>query len=90
LEATLIRFLITHIQFKDVSNQRKSEARAISYTVRLNQHQSAICATLYKRRSFKHQKLDQLFEIKAQKTCNPWEWRPQNYSGTGRHLSQIV
>jgi len=26
LEATLSRSLITHIQFKDVSNQRKSEA----------------------------------------------------------------
>jgi len=26
LEATLSRFLITHIQFKDVSNQRKSTA----------------------------------------------------------------
>jgi len=26
LEATLSRFLIIHIKFKDVSNQRKSEA----------------------------------------------------------------
>ena len=29
-------------------------------------------------------KLDQPFEIKAQNPCNPWEWRPRNYSGTGR------
>jgi len=28
LEATLSRFLIIHIQFKDVSNQRKSEAKS--------------------------------------------------------------
>jgi len=89
-EATLSRFLITHIQFKDVSNQRKSEARAISYTIWLNQHQSAICAPLYKRWWFKHRKLDQPFQIKAQNLCNPWEWRPQNYPAQEAILSQIV
>jgi len=29
-------------------------------------------------------KFNQPFQIKAQNPGNPWEWRPQNYSGTGR------
>jgi len=56
--------------------------RATPFTIRLNQHQSIICTLLYKRRWFKHRKFDQPFEIKAQNSCYPWEWRPQNYSGT--------
>jgi len=49
LEATLSRFLIMHIQFKDVISliKENQKLRAISYTTRLNQHQSAICAPLY-------------------------------------------
>ena len=77
---TSSRFLIIHIQFEDVSNQENQKFRAISYTTRLNQHQSAICAPLHKR-WFKHKLFDQPFEIKAQ---NPWGWKPQIYSGTGR------
>jgi len=64
--------------------KEKQKLRAISYTTRLNQHQSAICAPLYQRRCFKHRKYDQPFEIKAQNPYNSWGWRLQNYSGTGR------
>jgi len=64
-----------------IENQK---LRAISYKTRLNHHQSAICAPRNKHRLFKHLKFDQPFEIKVQNPCNPWEWRPKNYSGTGR------
>jgi len=47
-------------------NQKR---RANSYTTtRFNQHQSAICAPLYKTRWFKHRLFDQPFEIKAEST----------------------
>ena len=36
---------------------------------------------LYERGWLKHRLFDQPFEIKPQ---NPWGWKPQNYSGTGR------
>jgi len=62
--------------------KENQKLRAISYaTTRLNQHQSAITAPLYKKRWFKHWLFDQPFEIKAQ---NPWGWKPQKYSSTGR------
>jgi len=61
--------------------KENQKLRAIPYTTRLNQHQSAICVPLYKRRWFKHRQFYQPFETKAQ---NPWVWKPQNYSGTGR------
>jgi len=64
--------------------------RVISYTIRLNKRQSAICPPLYKRKSFKYWKFNQPFEIKADNLCNPWEWRPQNYPGTEEIRSQIV
>jgi len=39
------RFLIIHIQLKDVSVIKENQKlRTISYTARFNQHQSAICA----------------------------------------------
>jgi len=50
--------------------------RVISYATRLNQHQSAICASVIQKRWLKHRKFNQLFEIKAQNPCNPWEWTP--------------
>jgi len=65
-----------------IENQK---LRTISCTTRFKQHQSANCALLYKRRlGFKHWTFYQPFEIKAQNPCNPWEWRPQNYSSAGR------
>jgi len=89
-EATVTRSLITHIQLKTLVINENQNLKAISYTIKLNQHPSAICAPLYKRKSFKHWKFNQPFEIKVQNPCNPWEWRPQNYSGTGRDPSQVV
>jgi len=71
-------------------SKENQKFRAISYTTWLNQYQSAVCAPLYQSRWFKHQKYNQPFEIKAQNPCSPREWRPQNYSGTGEILSQIV
>jgi len=52
--------------------KENQKLRAISYTTRLDQHQSAFCASLYKRRWFKHRLFDQPCEIKAQ---NLWEWK---------------
>jgi len=64
--------------------KENEKLRAISYQTRLKQHQSAICAPLDKRRWFKHRKFNQPFEINEQNPRNSWEWRPQNYYGTGR------
>jgi len=84
VKATLSTFLIIHIQFKDVSNQRKSEAQSHFLYNKAEPTPKCNCTPMYKRRWFKHWKLDQPFEIKAQNPCDQWEWRPQNYSGTGR------
>jgi len=65
-------------------NKENEKLRAISYKTTLNQQQSVIRAPWVKRRWFKHWKFNQPFKIKVQNPRNPWEWRPQNYSGTGR------
>ena len=83
LEPT-IDFQSYTFNLKTLLIKENQKLRAISYTRRLNKHQSAICVPLYQRRSSKHWTFNQPFEIKAQNQRYPWERRPQNYSGTGR------
>jgi len=57
------RSSIIRIQFKLVTKETQKLV-ATSHIIRLNKHQSGICAPLYKSRYFKHCTFNQPFEIK--------------------------